>query len=76
MQESSVYQHIIQQGERKNAIESLFAVLTIRFGENQVQRVKPTLEGIEDLQRLKQLLPTALQAQNLDAFKQTLETNE
>ena len=41
MQESSVYQHIIQQGERKNAIESLFAVLTIRLGENQVQRVIP-----------------------------------
>ena len=41
MQESSVYQHIIQQSERKNAIESLFAVLTIRFGENQVQRVIP-----------------------------------
>ncbi len=76
MQESSVYQHIIQQGERKNAIESLFAVLTIRFGENQVQRVKPTLESIDDLQRLKQLLPAALQAQNLDAFKQTLEKSE
>ena len=34
-----------------------------------------SLEGIDDLQRLEQLLRTAAQVENLEAFMRTLITN-
>jgi len=78
MQGSSTYQYIIEQGiergARKNALESLFDVLDVRFDASAVQAVKPTLERIDDLQRLKQLLRAALQAKSLESFRHTLET--
>ena len=77
MQESSVYRHIIQkgieqgieQGARATAIESIFTVLNARFDVRAVQRLKPIVEQIEDVQHLKQLLP----AEDLAAFQQMLE---
>ena len=61
MQESSVYQHLLQttgeeryqQGMRQNALESLFSVLEFRFDSNTVRALQPTLETIDDVHRLK-----------------------
>ncbi len=86
MQESSVYQYIIEKGraqgieqgielgERRNAVESILELLRIRFSVGTIETLKPTLDGINDLQQLKQLLREAAQAENLEAFIHTLET--
>ena len=80
MQESSVIQHFtqqgieqgIEQGMRKGTIDAILEVLEEQFQSNDVQILKPVLENIEELQRLKQLLREAARANSLEEFKQTL----
>ena len=77
MQESSVIQHYtqqgIEQGIREGTIDAILEVLEEQFQSNDVQTLKPILEEIKELQRLKQLLRKAARAKSLEVFKQTLE---
>ena len=61
-----------EEGEMRGIIESLLAFLGARYHPNVVQALKPTLENIEDLQRLKELRLAAYNAQSLEAFTETL----
>ena len=84
MQESTVYQNIIrkgrvegfEQGERKNTIESILELLNIRFQDSTTETLETTIEGIDDLTRLKQLRRAAAQVQTLAAFIRTLENGD
>ena len=81
MQESSVYQYIIEQGkaqgieqgERNNTVESILELLSIRFQIDTTEAMKSDIESIESLQRLKQLRRAAAQVQDLDAFMHILQ---
>lgn len=76
MQESSVYQYIIEQGieqgERNNTIESILELLSIRFQIDTTEAMKSDIEGIESLQRLKQLRRAAAEVRSFDAFMHIL----
>ena len=76
MYESSIVQHFtergIQQGQRQQGIESILDILGMRFDSSEAETLKPAIETIEDLQHLKQLLRSAVQAPNLEQFKQAL----
>ena len=76
MYESSIVQHFtergIQQGQRQQSIEYVLDILEIRFHPSAAETLKPAIETIEDLQLLRQLHRSAMQAPNLDEFKQTL----
>ena len=88
MQESSVYEHLLQttgeeryqegiqqgteQGARQTAIKSLFEVLEFRFDGHAVQALRPALERIQDLQHLEQLHREALRAETFEAFARIL----
>lgn len=78
MKESSVYQMIIergkQQGAKENAIESILDFLNRRFNVSIAQTLTPSLEAIDDLQHLRQLLHEAAEAERLENFMQVLET--
>ena len=63
----------IQQGERERAIEDILEVLEIRFGLQEADPLSDRIATIDDLQRLKQLLRTAIQATSLEAFERTLD---
>ena len=71
MHESSVIQYF----ERKKTIENLLDVLEVRFQPNEVQALKPTLENIEESQRLRELLREAVQVPSLDEFRRILASN-
>ena len=71
----SMAEVLIEQGARETTIESILLFLDARFQANTAQTLKPTLETIDDLQRLKQLLRDATQVQTLDAFIANLRTN-
>ena len=81
MQESSVYQHLaeeryqqgIQQGARQMSIENTLTILTERFPNADAAAVKPLLDAIEDLNRLRQLNRNALIAESFHAFREGLE---
>ena len=72
MYESSIVQHFTERGQRQQSIEYVLDVLEIRFHPSAAETLKPAIETIEDLQLLKQLHRSAMQAPNLDEFKQTL----
>ena len=83
MYESSVVQHFfqqgieqgIEQGARESIIEGILETLDVRFDAGVGTTLQPTLESIEELQRLKALRREAFQAQSLEAFAQTLAAN-
>ena len=65
-------QQDIAQGERRMSIESTLNVLTERFPSVGVNVLKPRLEAVEELDRLKQLNLNAAIAENFDAFQEAL----
>ena len=91
MQESSVYQHLVEtageehyqrgiqqgteQGARQSTIRDLFAVLEFRFDGRAVQVLRPAIESIQDLKRLERLHNEALRAENFEAFTHILGMN-
>ncbi len=83
MLESSTYRYILQQGieqgieqgARESTIEGILESLEIQFHTRGVQTLKPMLESIEELQRLKNLRRAVLQVKSLDEFKTLLASN-
>ncbi len=77
MQESPFYELVMQRGielgARENAIENTVAILTARFPHADVNALKPTLEAIADLNRLKELTLTASLTPSFRAFQHGLE---
>ena len=62
----------IERGERKGIIESILTLLGTRFHPNAVQILKPNLETIDDLPRLKELLIVASHVENFEEFAKTV----
>ena len=90
MKESSVYQMIIERGiergieqgvergkqlgAKENTIESILDFLNRRFNVSMAPTLTPSLEAIDDLQHLRQLLHEAAEVERLENFIQALET--
>ena len=76
MQESPFFQRqrekFIEQGTKEATLKSLMTVLNAKFHVEAVRAIDPALQDIDDLQRLEQLLLTAVNAENLDAFTEKL----
>ena len=72
MQESKTYQYLCNKIRTEATIENILALLELRFQTEAVDALKPSLQNIDDLQRLKELLLAAAKAQSLDAFAQML----
>ena len=62
----------IEQGARETTIENTLAILTARFPQADVNALKPALEGITDLARLKALNVNASLVSSLRAFQHGL----
>ncbi|MDE0018935.1 MAG: hypothetical protein OXU51_22335 [Candidatus Poribacteria bacterium] len=77
MQESPFYEHVMQrgieQGARQMSIGNTLATLEARFPETDVNALKPKLEAIEDLNRLKALNLNASLATRFRQFQEQLE---
>ncbi|MCY3683598.1 MAG: hypothetical protein OXH16_19540 [Gemmatimonadetes bacterium] len=63
----------LEQGVRQRAIEDLLDVLEIRFDMPETHPLSTRIAAIDDLQHLKQLLRTAVQVPDLDAFQRVLD---
>ena len=76
MQESAVFQRQrekfieqgLEQGSKEATRKSLMTVLNAKFHVEAVRALTPALENIDDLQRLEELLLTAVNVGSLDAF--------
>lgn len=82
MQESPFYEQAkqrwieqgIEQGARQMSIESTLSLLEKRFPEADVNALQPTLNAIEDLNRLKALNLDASFVESFQAFRDCLAT--
>ena len=88
--ESSVYQMIIERGveqgvqrgieqgkqlgAKEYAIERILAFLNRRFNVSMAQTLAPSLEAINDLEHLSQLMHEAAEAEHLEHFIHVLQT--
>jgi hypothetical protein len=66
----------IQQGARESIIEGILESLEFKFSARGVQDLKPMLENVENLQRLKELRREALGADSVEIFRQMLLKNK
>ena len=62
-----------QQGAQEASRECILKVLKFRFQFDAAQNLKLTLDGINDLQRLKQLFRTALRVESSEEFTRALK---
>ena len=63
----------IERGARAHAIENTLAVLNARFPGSDVDRVKAILEGVGDLERLKELNLNASLVPSFEVFLRGLD---
>ena len=63
----------IERGERDRAIADILDVLEIRFDLQEANPLYDRIAAIDDLQRLKQLLRSAVQVSSLEAFQRMLD---
>ena len=77
MRESLSAQYIMKQGiekgERRSTIGAILDVLEIRFDLSEAHPLSTRIAAIDDLQRLKQLLRSAVQVSSLEAFEHVLD---
>lgn len=88
MQQSSIAEYLapeaheqgiqqgIQQGVQETTRKHILEALTLRLQPETAQTFKPTLEAIDDLQRLEQLFRAAMQAETPEDFEQALSEND
>ena len=60
------------QAFEQGAIEILLGLLETRFQPAAVRNLRPLLERIDDVERLKALAPAAAQAESLEMFLEAL----
>ncbi len=84
MRESPFIEHLMQKGvdqgyelgSRETSIKNILSVLTERFPLSDIQPVSDALESILDLDRLTELLRTAVQTVSVESFMQELDGSE
>ena len=62
----------LEQGRNQGAIEMLLGLLETRFQPVAVRNLRPLLETIDDVERLKRLVPAAASAESLETFLEAL----
>ena len=63
----------IAQGTRETTVKNILTVLTRRFPESNIRTPTQALAAIRSLERLEQLLDTALLAPTFNDFLQALD---
>ena len=61
-----------QEGEKRGTIDSILALLNVRFETEAVAALRPALEAIDDLQVLREVLLEVPESENLETFRRTL----
>ena len=72
MQESKGYQHLHEKITKKTTIRHISVVLKTKFSTELVDALKPALQDIDDLERLKDLYIQSIHARSIHAFAQKL----
>ena len=69
---AQAFEQGMKQGRGQEAIELLLGLLETRFHSTAVRNLRPLLETIDDVERLRQLAPAAASAESLETFLEAL----
>ena len=72
MQESKGYQHLRERISKETTIKHILVVLKTKFSTELVDALRPALQDIDDLERLKDLYLQSIHARSIQAFAQKL----
>ena len=76
MYESSIAQHFAQRGREEGIQQgrmlSVLDFTSVRFGTNSAERLKPTLESIQDTVLLQQILVKVAEVDTFDELQQAV----
>jgi predicted transposase YdaD len=80
--ESSIAQHFAERGRREGIEQGIqqglmLAVLDViseRFSPNRAEQLKPTLESIQEIARLREILVKASEVETFDKLQQAVDT--
>lgn len=72
MQESKTYQYLREKTARENTIKNIMALLKMKMPQDAVNELAPTLQNIDNIHRLEQLLLAAAKVQDIETFTQML----
>ena len=60
----------IEQGRRESTIRHILVVIETKFSSDIVKVLTPAIQNISNVERLEELLPAAVEAENPEAFAQ------
>jgi hypothetical protein len=72
MRESPLYQEIMLEGEQAEARRSVLQVLEDRFGSKAAMEFKETVNQIDDLEELREILHLATKCGRITQFRRTV----
>ena len=75
MNQPDIITYWAESAVRENTIESILAVLERRLDTEVAMSLQPTIEQIEDLDHLKELILAAAVAESTEDFRKALENN-
>ena len=75
MHAAPIVQHFGEQAAREKSREHILEVLELRLQPDAARAFKPTLEAIDDAQRLDQLFSAAIRSDSVEDFQRALNAN-
>ena len=75
MNAAPIVQYVGAQAANERAREYILKVLEIRLQPEVARTLKPTLDAIENAQRLDELFEAAIEINSVEEFRQVLEAN-
>ena len=72
MHESDLYQYMSANGVRERALQDILRALELRLQPETARLFKPSLEPIDDMERLNKLFSAAVLADSPDDFQKVL----
>ena len=74
MYESSIARHFAERGIKEGRMLVVLDVISERFGSNNAEQLKPTLDSIEETALLPGILIKASQVETFDELQQAVNT--
>ena len=75
MHAAPIVQYFGQEAAREKSREHILEVLALRLQSDAARAFKPTLEAIDDVQRLDQLFSAAIRSDSVEDFQRALDAN-
>jgi len=74
MKESPLYDDLLAEGALLQCRDDVVRIIQLRFGDKEAKQCKKTLQGIDDLDRMHELLEHAVVAKRYEQFRREVDS--